>query len=365
MGRHALKVRKGIVGIEAAIILIAFVIISAAFAFMVINMGLFATQRSKDTIAQGLREASSPLQVDGNIFVRVMENNLSVNSTIIPLRAMGVKYVPVGKEETVVSLSVVYREGSSISYANIYYGVVDSDFDPTGKSFDELVKAAINELPGEGSLSFTLTNYTTGSQYQNDVVITLDSTNYNFTADTGTWRNMTITVEAPSTTASFNVALIDENGTQVATDTSENGIAKIVLYPSYWKNGTYTLEITEATTTTGAISETYNVTFEAYNDTTGAHVYVDSQDQGTSVPVSVTITRPLPAALLIVENSDGDEALDASEKGFLVILLGPDNKAEPRSLVTVEIRVEKSAPLTVEFMVPESLTADSWMLVAG
>ncbi|RLE90526.1 MAG: flagellin, partial [Thermoprotei archaeon] len=46
MGRHTLKKRKGIVGIEAAIVLIAFVIISAAFAFMVINMGLFATQRS-------------------------------------------------------------------------------------------------------------------------------------------------------------------------------------------------------------------------------------------------------------------------------------------------------------------------------
>lgn len=93
MGRHFRRNKRGIVGIEAAIILIAFVIISAAFAFMAINMGLFATQRSKDTIAQGLREASSPLQVDGNVFIRVIDESLKINATIIPLRAMGVKYV--------------------------------------------------------------------------------------------------------------------------------------------------------------------------------------------------------------------------------------------------------------------------------
>jgi len=220
VGKHTSKIRKGIVGIEAAIILIAFVIISAAFAFMVINMGLFATQRSKDTISQGLREASSPLQVDGNIFIRV-NDDLTVNATIIPLRAMGVKYVPVGKNETVVSLSIIKRGGSSIAYSNIYYGV-DKEFNPRGKSFDELVQAAEDQLGGAR-----------------------------------------------------------------------------------------------------------------------------------------------PAAILIVENNNGDEALDSSEKGFLVVILGNNYTADPRSLVTIEIRVERSAPLTVEFMVPEALIADSWMLVTG
>ncbi|MEL9998246.1 MAG: archaellin/type IV pilin N-terminal domain-containing protein [Sulfolobales archaeon] len=226
MGKHTSKVRKGIVGIEAAIILIAFVIISAAFAFMVINMGLFATQRSKDTISQGLREASSPLQVDGNIFIRV-NSSLTVNATVIPLRAMGVKYVPVGKNETVVSLSIIKREGSSIAYSNIYYGV-NTTFNPRGSSFDELVQVA-------------------------------------------------------------------------------------------------------------------NVTL---NNTLGGKT-------------------PLPAAILLVENNNGDEALDSSEKGFLVVMLGNNYTADPRSLVTIEIRVERSAPLTVEFMVPEALIADSWMLVTG
>lgn len=58
---------KGMVGIEAAIVLIAFVIVAAALAFVALNMGLFTTQKSKDVIARGLEEASSALEVDGLI----------------------------------------------------------------------------------------------------------------------------------------------------------------------------------------------------------------------------------------------------------------------------------------------------------
>ncbi|MEM1673752.1 MAG: archaellin/type IV pilin N-terminal domain-containing protein [Candidatus Bathyarchaeia archaeon] len=233
MGRRFLRCRRGIIGIEAAIILIAFVIIAAAFAFMAINMGLFATQRSKDTISQGLREASSPLQVDGNVFIRVVNNDLKINATIIPLRAMGVKYVPVGQNETVVSLSIVSSNGNSKAYANIYYGV-NASYNPTGQSFDNLALCAYE--------------YAKAAQEKMGII------------NSG---------EGPK----------------------------------------------------------------------------------------------LPAAVLIVENSDGDEALDAFEKGFLVILL--DTVVEPRAIVTVEIRVERSAPLTIEFMVPESLTKASWMMVSG
>ena len=327
MGRHALKVRKGIVGIEAAIILIAFVIISAAFAFMTINMGLFATQRSKDTIAQGLREASSPLQVDGNIFVRVMQNELNVNSTIIPLRAMGVKYVPVGKDETVVSLSVVYREGSSISYANIYYGVVDTNFDPSGKSFDELAQAAFKYIDGTVEFNYSDTAKVLNVTYGVDVTETISPVT----------SNVTVTITRTDG-KSFTATYTPEGGTEVS------------------KSGTTVEFYLETSNMTGTLSLT----------DIGEYTVKIVPDKNESASVSFTVVKgSLPAALLIVENSDGDEALDASEKGFLVVLLGSDNKAEPRALVTVEIRVERSAPLTVEFMVPESLTANSWMMVTG
>jgi len=319
MGRYTRKLRRGIVGVEAAIVLIAFVIISAAFAFMVINMGLFATQRSKDTISQGLREASSPLQVDGSIFVRTT-SDLNVNASIIPLRSMGVKYVPVGKDETVVSLSIVYREGSSKSFANIYYGVVDSDFDPTGKSFDELAQEAYKYVNGSFEFSYDSNKRELTVTYDEDKTETLTVSN-----------NVTVTItrtDGESFTASFDGTIKSGTTVEFFLDTN-NMTGTLYLYNS----------------------GEYNITL--------------IPDNNTSAKKTIIVTFRLPAALLIVENSDGDEALDASEKGFLVILLGNDNKAEPRSIVTTEIRVERSAPLTVEFMVPESLTANAWMLVGG
>ncbi|ADG91475.1 archaellin/type IV pilin N-terminal domain-containing protein [Thermosphaera aggregans] len=59
--------KKGIVGIEAAIVLIAFVIVAAALAFVVINMGMYTTQKSKEVMQQGLNEATTALEVDGTV----------------------------------------------------------------------------------------------------------------------------------------------------------------------------------------------------------------------------------------------------------------------------------------------------------
>jgi len=91
------KCRKGILGVESAIILIAFVIVAAAFSFMVVNMGLFATQRGRDTINQGIQEASTPLMLDGSIMIKGNSDG-NVTAIIIPLKTLGVKYVPMANE---------------------------------------------------------------------------------------------------------------------------------------------------------------------------------------------------------------------------------------------------------------------------
>jgi flagellin FlaB len=74
--------KKGIVGIEAAIVLIAFVIVAAALAFVVINMGMFTTQKSKEVMQQGLNEATTALEVDGTV-LGYCRNATPVNVTYI------------------------------------------------------------------------------------------------------------------------------------------------------------------------------------------------------------------------------------------------------------------------------------------
>jgi len=84
-GARTSRRKRGMVGIEAAIVLISFVIVAAAFSFMVVNMGLFSTQRGRETIQQGISESGSPLIIDGNMFMRARSGTpATVEAMMIP-----------------------------------------------------------------------------------------------------------------------------------------------------------------------------------------------------------------------------------------------------------------------------------------
>ncbi|MEE8363827.1 MAG: archaellin/type IV pilin N-terminal domain-containing protein, partial [Dehalococcoidia bacterium] len=58
---------RGITGLETAIILIAFVVVAAVFAFTVLSTGIFSSERSKETVYAGLEEARSTLEPRGSV----------------------------------------------------------------------------------------------------------------------------------------------------------------------------------------------------------------------------------------------------------------------------------------------------------
>ncbi len=60
-----LRREKGITGLETAIILIAFVVVAAVFAYTVLSAGLFSTQKSQEAVYSGLKEAQSTLELRG------------------------------------------------------------------------------------------------------------------------------------------------------------------------------------------------------------------------------------------------------------------------------------------------------------
>jgi flagellin FlaB len=61
------KHEKGITGLETAIILIAFVVVASVFAFTVLSTGIFASERSKETVFAGLEEAKSSIEPRGSV----------------------------------------------------------------------------------------------------------------------------------------------------------------------------------------------------------------------------------------------------------------------------------------------------------
>ena len=62
--------RRGITGLETAIVLIAFVVVSSVFAFAALSTGLFSSDKSKETINAGLTEASGTLEIRGSIIAK-------------------------------------------------------------------------------------------------------------------------------------------------------------------------------------------------------------------------------------------------------------------------------------------------------
>jgi flagellin FlaB len=58
---------RGITGLETAIILIAFVVVAAVFAFTVLSTGVFSTERAKETVYSGLEAARSSIEPRGSL----------------------------------------------------------------------------------------------------------------------------------------------------------------------------------------------------------------------------------------------------------------------------------------------------------
>jgi flagellin FlaB len=59
--------QQGITGLETAIVLIAFVVVSSVFAFAALSTGLFTTDKAKQTIHAGLAETQGTMELKGSV----------------------------------------------------------------------------------------------------------------------------------------------------------------------------------------------------------------------------------------------------------------------------------------------------------
>jgi archaeal flagellin FlaB len=129
---------RGIIGIESAIVLIAFVIVAAALAFVVLNMGFATTQKAKTTIVSTLSEAGSSIEIEGKMIGSSHQppsGPSSLNVTSIPIKIVGsgdsVNLDP--------SVTAVKYLSNQITYDNIYAGTLNTA--ATGPTFNKLEDA--------------------------------------------------------------------------------------------------------------------------------------------------------------------------------------------------------------------------------
>jgi archaellin len=59
---------EGFTGLEAAIVLIAFIVIASIFAFVVLGAGFFTTQKSQEIVYKSVGQTSTNIQIVGNVY---------------------------------------------------------------------------------------------------------------------------------------------------------------------------------------------------------------------------------------------------------------------------------------------------------
>jgi flagellin FlaB len=59
---------EGFTGLEAAIVLIAFVVVAAVFSYVVLGAGFFTTQKAQETVYKGVEQSTANIQMIGNLY---------------------------------------------------------------------------------------------------------------------------------------------------------------------------------------------------------------------------------------------------------------------------------------------------------
>ncbi len=106
-----LKDESGITALETAIILIAFVVVAAVFAFTILQAGTFSTERGREAIYGGIEQVSASMEVVGSIKAYTSDDDDKVDTLKFELQLVsGGTGVDMG--------SVIYSYNDGEHYVN-------------------------------------------------------------------------------------------------------------------------------------------------------------------------------------------------------------------------------------------------------
>ena len=75
--------QRGITGLETAIVLIAFVVVSSVFAFAALSTGMFSSDKARETITAGLAQTRSTMELKGSVIGTAETTGVTANITTI------------------------------------------------------------------------------------------------------------------------------------------------------------------------------------------------------------------------------------------------------------------------------------------
>jgi flagellin FlaB len=94
-------------GLEAAIVLIAFVVVAAVFAYVVLGAGFFTTQKAQETIHKSVEQSTSNLLLIGNVY------GLSANNSTITEIRFSIGLAPGAPPVDLTKLTIAFSTPNS------------------------------------------------------------------------------------------------------------------------------------------------------------------------------------------------------------------------------------------------------------
>lgn len=111
-------------GLEAAIVLIAFVVVAAVFSYVVLGAGFFTAQKSQETVYKSVEQATANLQLVGQIYGTTSAGGLD---TAIKHIQFNLALAPGAPAMDLSKMVIVVSQTGSTTVKQLTYGTTASD----------------------------------------------------------------------------------------------------------------------------------------------------------------------------------------------------------------------------------------------
>jgi len=125
--KRVIRNEDAFTGLEAAIVLIAFVVVAAVFSYVVLGAGFFTTQKSQEVVHSGVTQASSNIVVKGEVYGI---KNLTPDTTSVQYIRFNVGLAAGGTPVDMTRTSMTFSTVNQVPYTVIYDEGIDTKTAP-------------------------------------------------------------------------------------------------------------------------------------------------------------------------------------------------------------------------------------------
>ena len=118
---------EGFTGLEAAIVLIAFVVVAAVFSYVVLGAGFFTTQKAQETVYKGVEQSTTNIQMIGQVYGLANDTSKGIDQVRFTIGlAPGAPSINLEKMNLIVS-TPTYGP-TTLTWVNVTSPVKDKQF---------------------------------------------------------------------------------------------------------------------------------------------------------------------------------------------------------------------------------------------